>query len=176
MHSIVFDKCMCPHAYSLLPHKFLQEMKRQGKRWKKRGRVLQWQTQSVMQDYSVSFSTAIDVVFIAETQSFSKDSAPCSSSSILETKPEAGWAWRGLSQWDLVRSCPGQMAADSIPEAGKKGCPKDVLEKPPQLPPLWPHALEVGSLLHLCWCRYCITLESNKSPKSSVSFWYWDCC
>lgn len=43
---------------------------------KKGGRVLRWQTQSVMQDYTVSFSTAIDVVFMGETQGFSKGSGP----------------------------------------------------------------------------------------------------
>lgn len=32
------------------------------------GEGLPWQTQSVMQDYSVSFSTAIDVVFMGGTQ------------------------------------------------------------------------------------------------------------
>lgn len=57
---------------------------------KKRGRVLQWQTQSVMQDYSVSFSTAIDVVFIGETQGFTKCSGPCYPCSILETKAKGG--------------------------------------------------------------------------------------
>lgn len=56
----------------------------------KRGRVLQWQTQSVMQDYSVSFSTAIDVVFMVETQGFSKRSGPCYPCSTLKTKAEGG--------------------------------------------------------------------------------------
>lgn len=49
---------------------------RERERGKKRGRMLQWQTQSVMQDYCVSFSTAIDVVFMLETQSFSKCCGP----------------------------------------------------------------------------------------------------
>lgn len=52
--------------------------------------MLQWQTQSVMQDYSVSFSTAIDVVCMGETQGFSKRSGPCYPRSILETKAEGG--------------------------------------------------------------------------------------
>lgn len=76
---------------------FCKERRSERKRGKKRGRVLQWQTQSVMQDYSVSFSTAIDVVFMGETQGFSKRSGPCYPCSTLETKAEGGGGWRGFS-------------------------------------------------------------------------------
>lgn len=71
-------------------------------RGKKRGRVPQWQTQSVMQDYSVSFSTAIDVVFVGETQGFSKCSRLCYPCSVLKTMAEGGGGWRGFSPCDLL--------------------------------------------------------------------------
>lgn len=49
----------------------MERKEKKKKMWGKReGRVLQWQTQSVMRDYSVSFSTAIDVIFMRETQAF----------------------------------------------------------------------------------------------------------
>lgn len=70
---------------------------------KKRERVLQWQTQSVMQDYSVSFSMAIDVVFMGETQGFSKGSDPCYPRSILETKAVGEGGWRGFFPCGLRR-------------------------------------------------------------------------
>lgn len=74
---------------SPLPQKFRCE--------RKRGRVLQRQTRSVMQDYSVSFSTAIDVLFMGGTQGFSERSGPCYPAAILETKTEGGEGWRGFS-------------------------------------------------------------------------------
>lgn len=87
------------------------------RRERKRGRVLQWQTQSVMQDYSVSFSTAIDVVFMGETQGFSKHSGPCYPRSTLETKAEGGGEWRGFFPCGLRRLT----AAISIPLSSEKG-------------------------------------------------------
>lgn len=126
----------------LLPQKFLYETRRERKRGEKRGRVLQWQTQSVMQDYSVSFSTAIDVVFMGETEGFSKCSGPCHTRFILETKAEGGGGWRGVSPCGLC--C--LMAAISIPDAGKKVFPGDRFEGDLGS---HPHTLEVGSILHL---------------------------
>eukprot|EP00064_Thunnus_orientalis_P006674 superscaffoldBa00000708_g6692 len=77
-----------------------------------------------MQDYSVSFSTAIDVVFMGETQGFSERSGPCYPCSILETNAEGGGGWRGFSPCGLC--C--LTATISIHGAGEKGFPGDRLE------------------------------------------------
>lgn len=107
-HCVAFDECTCPRAraararcHRSFYRKRRREKEREGEK-KTRGRVLQWQTQSVMQDYSVSFSTAIDVVFMGETQGFSKRIGPCYPSSILETKAEGGGGWRGFSPCGLL--------------------------------------------------------------------------
>lgn len=63
--------------------------------------MLQWQTQSVMQDYSVSFFTAIDVVFMGETQGFSKCSGPCYPCTTSETKTAGEGRCRGFSPCGL---------------------------------------------------------------------------
>lgn len=127
---------------------FCKERRSERKRGKKRGRVLQWQTQSVMQDYSVSFSTAIDVVFMGETQGFSKRSGPCYPCSTLETKAEGGGGWRGFSSrppppWSLPSDgyclhpsvTGGQVGGDLGFHLGA------------------PRTLEVGSLLCRRWER-----------------------
>lgn len=71
------------------------------------------QTQSVMQDYSVSFSTAGDVFFSEgrkKTQGFSKCRDPCRPHAPLQTKAVggAGWWWwwgESLLQRLLSDSC-----------------------------------------------------------------------
>lgn len=106
---------MCVSAHGFRHGSFCKERRSERKRGKKRGRVLQWQTQSVMQDYSVSFSTAIDVVFMGETQGFSKRSGPCYPCSTLETKAEGGGGWRGFSSRPPPRGLCHLMATVSIP-------------------------------------------------------------
>lgn len=157
-HYVVFDECMCPHsrARGCCHRSFCRKQGGKEREGKKRGRVLQWQTQSVMQDYSVSFSTAIDVVFMGETQGFSKRSGPCYPRSILETKAESGGGWRGVSPCGL--RC--LMAAISLPDAGKKGFPGDRLEGD-----LGSH---LGALIRRRWDHYCtyaeeeVTLDGDK--------------
>ena len=121
-----------------------------GREGKKRGRVLQRQTQSVMQDYSVSSSTAIDVVFMGETQGFSKRSGPCYPCSILETKAEGGGGVEGILSPPThhPRGLCRLMAAVSIPPlpGGQVGGDLSFHLSAPC-------TLEVGSLLHRRWER-----------------------